>query len=106
MFSISPAPAALAKRASKACSSANVMFSCLRPPFGLGFMALLPPSPPSGASVTSKTRQLGPVAVRWAPARSRSYGHPIFTAHVGGGFGVGVGERPVAYLHGPDEIGL
>ena len=33
MFSISPALAALAKRASKAFSSANVMFSCLRPPF-------------------------------------------------------------------------
>src|SRR5262249_8983104 len=31
---------ALAKRASKAFSSANVMFLCLRPPFGLGLSAL------------------------------------------------------------------
>src|SRR5260370_22505331 len=32
MFNISPAPAALAKRASKTFSSARVMFSRLRPP--------------------------------------------------------------------------
>jgi hypothetical protein len=43
MFNISPAPAALAKRVSKAFSSANVMFSCLRPPFGLGLSGLMPP---------------------------------------------------------------
>src|SRR5215470_1308394 len=41
MFNISPAPAALANRASKAFSSASVMFSCLRPPFGLGLRALM-----------------------------------------------------------------
>jgi hypothetical protein len=34
MFSISPAPAVLAKRASNAFSSATVMFSCLRPKSG------------------------------------------------------------------------
>src|SRR6266498_309876 len=43
MFSISPAPAALAKRASKALSSAKLMFSRLRPPLGLDLSALSPP---------------------------------------------------------------
>src|SRR3974390_335828 len=43
MLSISPAPAALAKRASSAFSSARLMFSCLRPRFGLGLSALIPP---------------------------------------------------------------
>src|SRR5947209_936821 len=43
MFNISPAPAALAKRASNAFSSATVMFSRRRPPFGLGLSALIPP---------------------------------------------------------------
>jgi hypothetical protein len=42
-FNISPAPARFAKRASKTLSSAKVMFSCLRPPFGLGLSALMPP---------------------------------------------------------------
>src|SRR5450756_1445804 len=40
MFNISPAPAALAKRASKTFSSARVMFSRLRPPLGLDLSAL------------------------------------------------------------------
>jgi hypothetical protein len=40
---ISPAPAALAKRASNAFSSATVMFSRRRPPLGLGLRALIPP---------------------------------------------------------------
>jgi hypothetical protein len=44
MFNISPAPAALAKRASNAFSAAIVMFSRLRPPHGFGLSALMPPS--------------------------------------------------------------
>jgi hypothetical protein len=40
---ISPAPAALAKRASKAFSSASVMFSRWQPPVGFGLSALIPP---------------------------------------------------------------
>src|SRR6266487_1658258 len=43
MFNISPAPAALAKRASKALSSAKLMFSRCRPPLGLDLSALSPP---------------------------------------------------------------
>src|SRR5665811_558127 len=43
MFNISPAPAALAKRASKAFSSAKVMFWRLRPPLGLDLSAASPP---------------------------------------------------------------
>jgi hypothetical protein len=43
MFSISPAPAALAKRSSKAVSSPGVMFSRLRPPTGFCSSALSPP---------------------------------------------------------------
>src|SRR6516162_6433902 len=43
MFSISPAPAALAKRANKAFSSATGMFSRMRPPLGLRLSALSPP---------------------------------------------------------------
>src|SRR6266404_5836779 len=43
MFNISPAPAALAKRASKTLSSATVMFSRWRPPIGFGLSALIPP---------------------------------------------------------------
>ena len=43
MFNISPAPAALAKRANKAFSSATGMFSRLRPPLGLRLSALSPP---------------------------------------------------------------
>ena len=42
MFNIWPAPAALAKRASKAFSSSKVMFSRLRPPLGLGLSASSP----------------------------------------------------------------
>src|SRR5882672_466002 len=41
MFSNSPAPAALAKRANKAFSSASVMFSRIRPPIGFGLSALM-----------------------------------------------------------------
>src|SRR5258706_7545641 len=43
MFNISPAPAALAKRASKTLSSATVMFSRWRPPIGFGLSAFIPP---------------------------------------------------------------
>jgi len=40
---IRPLPAALAKRANKAFSSASVMFSRIRPPIGFGLSALMPP---------------------------------------------------------------
>src|SRR5215467_10030916 len=42
MFNISPAPAALAKRSSRAFSSASVIFSRIRPPLGLGASAAPP----------------------------------------------------------------
>ena len=43
MFNISPAPAALEKRPSKAFSSASVMFSRILPPLGLGSNTRSPP---------------------------------------------------------------
>jgi hypothetical protein len=43
MFSISPAPAALAKHANKTFSAESVMFSRWRPPIGFGLSALIPP---------------------------------------------------------------
>lgn len=43
MFNSSPAPAALAKRSSRALSSATVIFSRIRPPFGFGSNAARPP---------------------------------------------------------------
>jgi len=43
MFTISPAPAALANRASRALSSPSVMFSRIRPPLRFGSSAASPP---------------------------------------------------------------
>jgi hypothetical protein len=43
MFNISPAPADLAKPASKAFSSAKLMFWRILPPIGFGLSALSPP---------------------------------------------------------------
>src|SRR6202011_5038118 len=71
MFNISPAPAALAKRTSKAFSSFNVMFSRLRPPLGLGLSALIPPWPSAPGSPCSATRPL-PRQSKAASSRSRA----------------------------------
>src|SRR3984893_14261947 len=77
MFNISPAPAALAKRTSKAFSSFNVMFSRLRPPLGLGFRAFISPC--------SATRPL-PRQSKAASSRSRAAHHLDALTLLGGYF--------------------
>src|ERR1700730_75141 len=85
MFNISPAPAALAKRTSKAFSSFNVMFSRLRPPLGLGLSALIPPWPCAPGSPCSTTRPLPPQS-KAASSRSRAAHHLDALTLLGGYF--------------------